>query len=99
MPRKTYFKDAKKDYYYQYKEQSFKEKIQNDLESIIYKCNSIEEFLDEIIISIRQDVAKSNFCFPQKIHLLWKLKDLLEEKVDEKYYLSEKGIRKINKKK
>ena len=50
MPRKTYFKDAKKDYYYQYKEQSFKEKIQNDLESIIYKCNSLEEFLDEISI-------------------------------------------------
>lgn len=50
------------------------------------------------IISIRQDVAKSNFCFPQKVPLLWKLKDLLEDKVDEKYYLSEKGIRKINKK-
>ena len=48
------------------------------------------------IISIRQDIAKSNFCFPQNVPLLWKLKDLLEEKVDEKYYLSEKGIRKVN---
>ena len=51
------------------------------------------------IISIRNDIAKSNFCFPQPIHLMWKLKDLLEDKVEEKYYLSEKGIRKINKKK
>lgn len=50
MPRKTYLKDTKKDFYYQYKEQSFKEKIQIDLESIIYKCNSLEEFLDEISI-------------------------------------------------
>lgn len=51
------------------------------------------------IISIRQDIAKSNFSFPQKVPLMWKLKDLLEDKVEEKYYLSEKGIRKINTKK
>lgn len=50
MPRKTYLKNNKKDYYYQYKEQSFKEKIQMDIESIIYKCNSLEEFLDELSI-------------------------------------------------
>lgn len=48
------------------------------------------------IISIRNDVANSNFCFPQPIPLLWKLSDLLEEKVEEKYYLSEKALRKIN---
>ena len=51
------------------------------------------------IISIREDIAKSNFSFPQPVPLVWKLKDLLEDKVEEKYYLSEKGIRKINKKK
>ena len=45
------------------------------------------------IISIRKDIAKSNFCFPQPIPLLWKLKDLLEEKVEDKYYLSEKALR------
>lgn len=33
MPRETYLKDSKKDFYYQYKEQSFKEKIQIDLEN------------------------------------------------------------------
>ena len=51
------------------------------------------------IISIRNDIAKNNFCFPQSIPLLWKLKDLLENEVEEKYYLSEKAIRKIDKKK
>lgn len=50
------------------------------------------------IVSIRNDIAKSNFCFPQKVQLLWKLKDLLEEKVDEKYYLSDKAIGRLIKK-
>ena len=51
------------------------------------------------IISIRNDcLSKNEFCFPQKIQLLWKLKDFLEDDVDEKYYLSEKAIgRLINK--
>ena len=44
------------------------------------------------IVSIRNDIAQDNFCFPQKVQLLWKLKDLLEDSVDEKYYLSEKAI-------
>lgn len=50
------------------------------------------------IVSIRDDIAKSNFTFPQKVPLLWKLKDLLEDKVDEKYYLTEKGIGRLIKK-
>ena len=50
------------------------------------------------IVSIRDDIAKSNFCFPQSIPLLWKLKDFLEDKVDEKYYLTEKGIGRLIKK-
>ena len=45
------------------------------------------------IISIRNDIAKSNFCFPQPVPLLWKLKDLLEDEVEEKYYLSKKSLR------
>lgn len=44
------------------------------------------------IISIYNDMVQSQFCFPPKVPLLWKLKDLLEENVDEKYYLSEKAI-------
>jgi len=44
------------------------------------------------IVSIREDNAKSNFCFPPKVPLMWKLKDFLEDKVEEKYYLTEKGI-------
>ena len=50
MPKKIYHKDKKKDLYYQYKEQTFKEKIQEDIESVIYKCNTLDEFLDELSI-------------------------------------------------
>jgi len=50
------------------------------------------------IISIRNDIANTNFCFPQKVELLLKLKDLLEDCVDEKYYLTEKGIGRLIKK-
>ena len=50
MPRKTYLKLKNKDYYYQYKEQSYKEKIKDDVETIIPRCASLEEFLDELSI-------------------------------------------------
>ncbi len=51
MPRKTYMKSKTKDYYHQYKEQTWKEKIKDDIEEILPKCNSLEEFLDELSIS------------------------------------------------
>ena len=41
-------------------------------------------------ISIRSDVDKGSFLFPNKQELKLKLKNLLELNVDEKYYLSEK---------
>lgn len=44
------------------------------------------------IISIRKDIDNGKFTFPEKIPLQLKLKDLLEEVVDDKYYLTEKGI-------
>ena len=47
------------------------------------------------IISIRKDIDRGTFCFPQKEKLLLKLKDVLEEKVDNKYYLQEKNIEKL----
>ena len=50
MPRKTYMKSKTKDYYHQYKEQTWKEKIKDDIEEILPKCNSLEEFLDELSI-------------------------------------------------
>lgn len=50
------------------------------------------------IISVRNDIAKSNFSFPPKLPLLCKLKDFLEEKVDKKYYLTEKAITRLIKK-
>lgn len=42
------------------------------------------------IVSIRKDIDNFEFHFPQPIELNLKLKDLLEDNVDEKYYLSEK---------
>ncbi len=50
MPKRKFSKIKNKDYYYQYKEQSWKEKIKNDIDSIILKCNNLEEFLDELSI-------------------------------------------------
>ncbi len=43
------------------------------------------------IISIRNDIDRG-FQFPKKYELKLKLKDLLEETVDEKYYLSDKML-------
>lgn len=51
MPRKTYLKSKTMDYYHQYKEQSWKEKIKEDIEEILPKCDSIDEFLDELSIA------------------------------------------------
>lgn len=50
------------------------------------------------IVSVRNDIAQNNFRFPQEIPLLRKLKDLLEDNVDEKYYLSENAIGRLIKK-
>jgi DNA-cytosine methyltransferase len=43
------------------------------------------------IIGIRDD-EDNNFNFPAATHLKLKLKDILEEKVDEKYFLSQKMV-------
>ena len=45
-------------------------------------------------ISIKKDIGKY-FVFPPKQELKLKLKDMLEEEVDEKYYLSDEWVKKI----
>ncbi len=50
MPKRTFSKIKNKDYYYQYKEQTWKSKIKDDVEDLIVKCSSIEEMLDELSI-------------------------------------------------
>ena len=51
MPRKTYLKSKNsQDDYYQYKKQSWKEQIEEQLERLIPKCNSLDELLDELSI-------------------------------------------------
>lgn len=42
-------------------------------------------------VSIRNDL-EDNFVFPEKQELVLKLKDILEDEVDEKYYLSDKAL-------
>lgn len=43
-------------------------------------------------LSIRKDIDKGTFIFPKPFELKLKLKDMLENKVDEKYFLSEKMV-------
>ena len=43
-------------------------------------------------ISIRKDIDNKQFKFPEKEELKLRLKDMLENEVDEKYYLSDKAI-------
>lgn len=44
------------------------------------------------IVSIRKDIDTGIFQFPQGFPLELRLKDMLEDEVDEKYYMSEKAI-------
>lgn len=46
-------------------------------------------------VSIRKDIDKGDFKFPEKEELKLRLKDMLEDNVEEKYYISEKGIKYI----
>lgn len=46
-------------------------------------------------VSIRKDVDNRSFTFPEKEPLKLRLKDMLEEQVDEKYYLSDKQIQNL----
>ena len=48
-------------------------------------------------ISIRKDIDKGDFIFPEKEELKLRLKDMLEDEVDEKYYLKDYQIENIKK--
>lgn len=50
------------------------------------------------IVSIRKDIDQNTFEFPSPVELKLKLKDILEDKVDEKFYLTERGIGRLIKK-
>ena len=43
-------------------------------------------------ISIRKDIDDGNFKFPEKEELKLRLKDILEDEVDKKYYLNDKQL-------
>jgi len=46
-------------------------------------------------VSIRKDIDKGSFLFPEKQELKLRLKDILEDNVDEKFYLTDYQIEKI----
>lgn len=46
------------------------------------------------VVSIRKDIEQG-YCFPDKIPLEKRLKDVLESAVDEKYYISDKLIKRL----
>lgn len=48
------------------------------------------------LVSVRMDDELPNYYFPQPFPLLTRLKDVLEDKVDEKYYLSDKMLEYFN---
>lgn len=48
-------------------------------------------------VSIRKDIDKGDFKFPEKEELKLRLKDMLENEVDKKYYLNDIQVEKINK--
>lgn len=48
-----------------------------------------------IIVSIRKDVDSGTYVFPNSIPLKLKLKDVLEDKVDEKYFIKKELTRKL----
>lgn len=48
------------------------------------------------IVSIRKDIDTGNFKFPEPFPLELRLKDMLEDVVDEKFYLSDSYIERLN---
>ena len=48
------------------------------------------------VISIRKDIDNGTFKFPEKFPLELRLKDMLEDEVDEKFYLTPKQIKCLN---
>lgn len=51
------------------------------------------------IVSIRKDIDNGKFTFPTGFTLYIRLKDLLEDEVDERYYMSNKAIDGLNRRK
>lgn len=50
------------------------------------------------IVSIRKDIDKSGFKFPEKMPLNIRVKDILENNVDEKYYINTGKVKELIKK-
>ena len=106
MPKYSIIENVKNLTSQRFKEQF--ESILNDIEKLGYnnywkvlnaKNYGIPQNRERVfIVSIRKDIDDNNFNFPSPITLNLKLKDILENEVDEKYYLTDKGIGRLIKK-
>ena len=106
MPKYSIIENVKNLTSQRFKEQF--ESILNDIEKLGYnnywkvlnaKNYGIPQNRERVfIISIRKDIDDNNFNFPSPVTLNLKLKDILENEVDEKYYLTDKGIGRLIKK-
>jgi DNA (cytosine-5)-methyltransferase 1 len=60
------------------------------------KCKGIPQSRERVFaVSIRKDIDDNSFKFPEDIKLKIRLKDVLEQNVDEKYYLPDERLEKI----
>lgn len=50
LPKRTFSKTKNENYYHQYQQQSWKQKIKEDVEDLMIKCSSIDEMLEELSI-------------------------------------------------
>lgn len=60
------------------------------------KCKGVPQSRERVFaVSIRKDIDDCSFKFPEDIKLTTRLKDVLEQNVDEKYYLPDERLEKI----
>lgn len=60
------------------------------------KCKGVPQSRERVFaVSIRKDIDTNGFTFPEDIPLTTRLKDVLEQNVDEKYYLPDERLEKI----
>lgn len=97
MPKRIFSKIKNKDYYYQYKEQTWKQKIKEDVEPLIYKCNSIEELLEELSILGYEVKRGKNIAVKitdmKKFARLSTIDDKFSEKNLYEYYKAQNNIK------
>ena len=61
-------------------------------DEVTVKATVDNESVEEYVMCIRKDIDKGTFGFPQPVPLEGSLEDILEDEVDEEYYLKDSGM-------